>query len=169
MAAAKHSIDAEGTGEEVALLSVTHPILGTWLEVGQHCIRIGPEQYLALVDELCNIAFLAPHLASRVQTLARELKVPEVAQYVAWLREADRNAASRLIGVAQEEDTSQRHSTADTQTAPALSANKKGQGHAKRTWVDRADRAGDVARGDDLAGSRASAAKRMAHTIAAGP
>ena|ERR1700728_912270 len=115
------------TKNEVALLSVTHPILGTMLEVGAHSIRIGPEQYLGLVDDLCNIVFLAPHLASRVHSLARDLKVPEVAQYVAWMREADSNAAARLQAV---NEASQRHSTADTQTAPALNTKfGKGKSH----------------------------------------
>jgi|SRR5579863_7740038 len=81
---------------EVALLSVTHPILGTDLEVGAHTIRIGPEQYLGLVDDLCNIAFLSPRLATRIHSLALDLGVPEVAQYVNWLREADRRGAERI-------------------------------------------------------------------------
>src|ERR1700684_467123 len=84
---------------DVAILSVTHPMLGTELEIGAHSIRVGPEQYLALVDELCQIAFLAPHLAARIQSLARELGVREISQYVVWQAEADRAAADRLFQV----------------------------------------------------------------------
>lgn len=82
---------------EYAVLSVTHPILGTDLEVGAHTIRVGPEQYLALVDVLCRFAFLAPpHLAAEIGRVAGELDVPEVKQYVAWLREADRDNADKI-------------------------------------------------------------------------
>jgi hypothetical protein len=81
---------------EVAVLSVAHPILGTELEIGAHTIRIGPEQYLALADELCQIAFLAPHLAARIQRLSRHLGVPEVSQYIVWMHEADREALARI-------------------------------------------------------------------------
>jgi hypothetical protein len=81
---------------DVAILSVTHPILGTALEIGAHSIRIAPEQYLALTDELCMIAFLAPHLAFRIQTLARELGIPEISQYVMWQAEADRRATQQI-------------------------------------------------------------------------
>lgn len=87
---------------QAAVLSVTHPILGIELEVGAHTIRIGPEQYLALVDELCNIAFLAPQFAFRIRALADELRVPEVAQYVRWMQEADRDASSQLSAVSNQ-------------------------------------------------------------------
>lgn len=83
-------------GDEVALLSVTHPILGTELEVGAHTIRIGPEQYLELVDALCNLAWRAPHLASLIDALAADLKVPEVRRYIGWMREADQMARQRF-------------------------------------------------------------------------
>ncbi len=76
---------------ERALLSARHPILGTELEIGATTLRLGPEQYLALVDGLCNAAFLAPHLAGQFLALAAELQLPEVKTYIGWLREADRN------------------------------------------------------------------------------
>jgi hypothetical protein len=93
---------------EVAELSVTHPVLGTELLIGAHSIRIGPEQYLALVDELCQIAFLAPHLGAHVQSLAREIGVREVSQYVVWQAEADRAATQRISAQAIGPQTVQR-------------------------------------------------------------
>lgn len=76
---------------EQALLSVTHPILGTELSVNAQTIRITPEQYFALVDELCSMAFCCPGFGPRVSALAQELGIREVVQYVAWMNEADKN------------------------------------------------------------------------------
>lgn len=74
-----------------ALLTVVHPILGTDLDIAATTLRLGPEQYLALVDFICNAVFLAPHLAGQVLELASELTLPEVTSYVGWMREADRS------------------------------------------------------------------------------
>lgn len=83
-------IDEEDEEEDQrAVLSVLHPMLGTELSIAAVTIRIGPEQYLSLVDNLANIAFLAPHLAERIRILAVDLKIPELATYVNWMREAD--------------------------------------------------------------------------------
>src|ERR1700722_11693368 len=82
---------------DVAILSVTHPILGTELEIGAHSLRLDPEKYLLLTDELCQIAFLAPHLAHRIQALARELGIHEISRYVVWQAEADRQSAQRFL------------------------------------------------------------------------
>lgn len=81
---------------DVAILSVTHPMLGTELEIGAHSLRLSPEQYLALTDELCQIAFLVPHLAHRIQQMSRDLGLREVSQYIVWQAEADRAAAQRI-------------------------------------------------------------------------
>lgn len=74
-----------------ALLTAVHPILGTELDIAATTIRLGPEQYLALVDALCNLVFLSPHLAGQILELAAELKLPEVTAYVGWMLEADKN------------------------------------------------------------------------------
>lgn len=92
----KHGMEKPRRGD-VAVLSVTHPVLGTELAIGAHSIRLGPEQYLALTDELCQVAFLAPHLAHRIQALAREIGIPEISQYVVWQAERDRAAAEKLF------------------------------------------------------------------------
>lgn len=77
--------------DQRAVLSVFHPMLGTELSIAAVTIRIGPEQYLSLVDNLANMAFLAPHLAERIRILAIDLKIPELENYVNWMREADRD------------------------------------------------------------------------------
>lgn len=82
---------------EYALLTVTHPLLGTDLEIGASTIRLAPEQYLALTDLLCRLAFLIPpHLVEEIATVAGEIDLREVKQYIEWLREADRRSADRL-------------------------------------------------------------------------
>jgi hypothetical protein len=74
-----------------ALLTAVHPITGTELQITAVTIRLGPEKYLALVDALCNAVFLAPHLAQLILAVAAELPLPEVKNYVGWMREADKN------------------------------------------------------------------------------
>ena len=76
---------------EYAVLSVTHPLLGIPMEVGAHSTRLSPEQYAVLVDELCQLAFLCPHQSPRIRAIADELDIPEIKQYLGWMREADQN------------------------------------------------------------------------------
>ena len=120
---------------EVAILTLNHPILGTPLEVGAHSIRIGPEQYLALVDGLCNIAFLSPRFAVLIHDMARDLKVPEVGQYIAWLREADARALARAN---QPEAPARRQA----RTRPAPEIKFEGKAYGNRNREDRPADAG---------------------------
>lgn len=76
---------------ERAVLTALHPILGTELEIGATSLHLRPEDYLALVDFLCNAVFLSPHLVGQVSSPASELKLPEVTNYIGWMREADKN------------------------------------------------------------------------------
>lgn len=76
---------------EKAVLTALHPILGTELEISATSLHLRPEEYLALVDFLCNAVFLAPHLVGQVGSLASELQIPEVTHYIGWIREADKN------------------------------------------------------------------------------
>lgn len=75
---------------EYAELSLPHPILGTPIAVAASTIRLEPEKYLVLVDDLCNLAFLCPHQAPRILELAQAIGAREVITYIGWMREADR-------------------------------------------------------------------------------
>jgi hypothetical protein len=76
---------------EKAILTALHPILGCELEISATSLHLRPEEYLALVDFLCNAVFLSPHLVGQVSSLAKDLKLPEVTNYIGWMREADKN------------------------------------------------------------------------------
>jgi hypothetical protein len=123
---------------DVALLSVTHPVLGTEVEIGAHSIRIGPEQYLALVDELCQIAFLAPHLAARIQSLARDIGVREISQYVVWMAEADAAATARILTPRSLETSPRNFSTPSRRPADRTAGppGKKEEGESKNESDD---------------------------------
>lgn len=64
---------------------------GVQIAVVARPMSLTPAQMFALVDELQSIAFCCPHLAGRIEDLARELELAPVLQYVAWMREADNN------------------------------------------------------------------------------
>lgn len=73
-----------------------HPCMpGMSIAIRPRPLSLSAEQMFTLVDELQSIAFLAPHLAVHVDAIARELELSSVAQFVAWMREADARKAAK--------------------------------------------------------------------------
>src|SRR5207302_1406959 len=64
--------------------SVRHPLLDIPIAIDGRPLELNPEQYIALVDELCSLIFCTPHLAPRICDLARSLDLPEVPQFWSW-------------------------------------------------------------------------------------